>query len=284
MQPYLIALDLDGTLLKSDMTIGDKTKRILEHLHRQGHCITIATGRILQLAQTVPTDLGFPAHVVACNGAIVKHSQQGIIAAHTYTNTKRRLLEETLEHLNQTLEPTQPFGMYFHYYSEDTIYASALEHTAKKFSQISSQRPENERVKLVILSGEVLANSDANIYKYGIYNDGSYDFMEARRQLDSIAGLTTMFSAPNLLDIMVEGVSKWTGITELAAHLEIPRERIMVFGDNENDVEMLQEAGIGIAMGNARDDVKAVAKYVTDSNDCEGIYSFLKKHFRVQDQ
>mgnify|MGYP001350258792 CR=1 FL=1 len=279
MEPYLIALDLDGTLLRSDMTIGEKTKAILQKLHAKGHQITIATGRILKLAATVPTDLEMPAHVVACNGALVKHADHGIIAAHTYSDEQRQQLEQSLKQIELALQPTKPYGLYYHYYSEDTIYASALEHTAKKFAQVSSKRLESERVNLVILPAKSRAT---NVYKYGIYRDGSYDFDKARNMLDQIPGLSTMFSAPNLLDIMRDGVTKWTGILELATHLGIPESRIMVFGDNENDLEMLEKAGVSVAMGNAAAEIKAVAKHTTETNDQEGIYTFLQSYFEME--
>lgn len=281
MKPYLIALDLDGTLLMSDMTIGSRTRHLLHQLQQQGHAITIATGRILKLAANVPGDLGFPTHVIACNGAIVQHADGTCIAAHAYSASQRRALEDVLEHIEALLQPNQPWGLYYHYYSEDTIYASALVHTAQRFKAVSDQRAPEERVNIHIL-GTDANHQPPKVYKYGIYRDGSYDFKAARAALDQLEGFATMFSAPNLLDIMLEGVTKWSGIAELAQHLGIPGERIMVFGDNENDLEMLQKAGISVAMGNAEPEIKAVAKHVTDTNDQEGIYTFLSKYFHLE--
>lgn len=280
---YLIALDLDGTLLQSDMTIGSKTREILETLQREGHAISIATGRILKLAETVPIDLGFPAHVVACNGAIIKHAYKGIIGAHTFSPVQRSALESTLFSIERALQPTAPWGLYYHFYSEDTIYASALEHTAKKFQKVSQARLDGQGVNIQIIKDPrgPLNTKDVNVYKYGIYRDGTYDFTLARQMLDKIEGIETMFSAPNLLDIMLSGVSKWSGILELAGQLNIAPDHIMVFGDNENDLEMLANAGISVAMGNAAPAIQAQARHVALSNDEEGIYHFLSDFFKI---
>lgn len=283
MEPYLIALDLDGTLLKSDMTIGEDTRKCLETLYRKGHAIAIATGRILKLAASVPTDLGFPAHVIACNGALVVHAHQGVIEAHSYTAPQRQALETALKQIEALLKPRQPWGLYYHYYSQDTIYASALAHTAAKFKAVSDGRAPQEQVGIQVLSEVGPGQLEAvTVYKYGIYRDGSYDFDRARAILDQLPGLSTMFSAPNLLDIMLTGVSKWSGIESLARHLAIPNARIMVFGDNENDLEMLTRAGVSVAMGNAAPEIKAVAKHVTATNDMEGIYTFLTNFFSME--
>lgn len=269
-KPYLIALDLDGTLLKSDLTIGENTKQTLEALHAQGHAIVIATGRILKMAQTIPNQLGFGCHLVACNGAIVLDEHQQIIVQNTFDVTR-------FESLNETLKSE---GIYYHYYTEDTIYASAFLHTAKKFYDMALTYPPDSRLEVLIIDQEAPEKpSDQNVYKFGIFRDGTYDFDKVRADLDAVTGLETMFSAPNLLDIMLTGVSKWSGIHALAQKLGIPTERVMVFGDNENDIDMLTHAGIGVVMGNASPEIQEMGSHVTKSNDEEGIHAFLTTFF-----
>ncbi len=123
----IIALDLDGTLLLSDHTIGEKTKQKLHDLYKKGHHVTIATGRILQSATVIPEMLGFPCHLVACNGAVVFHREDQPIRSHTF---KPALIRELIGIMQEE-------GIYFHLYTEDTIYCNRIEHTAKAFANKS---------------------------------------------------------------------------------------------------------------------------------------------------
>ena len=85
-------------------------------------------------------------------------------------------------------------------------------------------------------------------------------------------------SEDQCVDIMTLGISKWGGLQRLARLLEIPDERIIAAGDYNNDIEMIQGAGIGVAVGNALDEVKAAADYVTKrDNDHDAIAEIVEK-------
>ena len=85
---------------------------------------------------------------------------------------------------------------------------------------------------------------------------------------------------PTFVDITAKGNTKQNGIDEFIKHFGFKLEETMAFGDGGNDIGMLRHAGIGIAMGNAKDDVKASADYVTDSVDEDGIFNAMK-HFGI---
>jgi Cof subfamily protein (haloacid dehalogenase superfamily) len=85
---------------------------------------------------------------------------------------------------------------------------------------------------------------------------------------------------PAFVDITAKGNTKQNGIDQFIKHFGFKLEETMAFGDGGNDIGMLRHAGIGIAMGNAKDDVKAVADYVTDTVDEDGIYKAMK-HFGI---
>jgi Cof subfamily protein (haloacid dehalogenase superfamily) len=265
----LIALDLDGTLLLSDHTIGAKTKNILHDLYLKGHHITIATGRILQSASVIPEMLGFPCHLVACNGAVVFHRENHPVISH---NFNYELVKEIIKIMLEE-------DIYFHLYTEDTIYCNRIEHTAKAFEK-SMTESEHSHVKgvFVIKDAQDLLDKKPNIYKFGIYQDGTYDFDKVRARFDALEGIETVFSNTNLLDLMIDGVSKWSGIDELATALSVTNDNVIVFGDNENDLQMIEGAGVGVVMGNAKDAIKAYANHVTTTNDEEGIYTFLTNY------
>ena len=87
-----------------------------------------------------------------------------------------------------------------------------------------------------------------------------------------------MRSSPNLVEIMQAGVSKESGIRTMLEYYGLTAKDALAFGDNYNDLEMLQFAGTSVAMGNAPDDVKKAASRVTESNEEDGIWAFLKEH------
>ena len=85
---------------------------------------------------------------------------------------------------------------------------------------------------------------------------------------------------PAFVDVTAKGNTKQRGIDEIIRHFGIRLEETMAFGDGGNDISMLRHAGIGVAMGNAKDNVKAIADYITDSVQKDGIVSALK-HFEI---
>ena len=89
--------------------------------------------------------------------------------------------------------------------------------------------------------------------------------------------LKIMRSSPILLEIMDKSVSKADGIKIMLNHFNLDRKQSIAFGDNYNDVDMLDFGGLGVAMNNAPEGVKKIANDVTDDNDHDGIYNFLTK-------
>jgi hydroxymethylpyrimidine pyrophosphatase-like HAD family hydrolase len=84
------------------------------------------------------------------------------------------------------------------------------------------------------------------------------------------------------LTIVPKGVSKWSGVLYLADHLEVKRTEIVSIGDGLDDMEMIAGSGLGVAMGNAEEEVRKVAKWVTRSNDQDGVAYMLREFFRKQ--
>ncbi len=88
--------------------------------------------------------------------------------------------------------------------------------------------------------------------------------------------LVTLYPGADFLEIMPGGINKGTGLEELASRTGTKLSEIMVIGDDLNDVEMFQKAGYSVAMGNSRDEVKALAKYVTSDNDHDGVANAIR--------
>lgn len=134
------------------------------------------------------------------------------------------------------------------------------------------------QTKVVIeddLKDSILNN---DILKFTIIEENNTSILPViKEELETIEGLKITSSWENNIEIMSEGVDKGQAIKMLCEHLNIGRSEIMAFGDNYNDIEMLEYAGLGVAMGNSNDDIKEIADYVTDTNEESGFANAIFK-------
>src|SRR5699024_558204 len=86
----------------------------------------------------------------------------------------------------------------------------------------------------------------------------------------------------NIIEIVKKGINKAVGLEKLAHYYHIPKDQIIAFGDEDNDLEMIDYAGVGVAMGNGIDELKNIAKYVTDTNENSGVGGFLEEYLHLQ--
>ncbi len=264
----LIAIDLDGTLLSPEMTISERTKNLIKRLQNDGYIVLIATGRIFSSATAVAKNLGLDMPLIACNGA------------ETYDSINDKYYKELFpeELSRKVIDICQEAGIYHHFYTEDTIYATELINTAKRFDQ-SKDNAQNKHVKAVKIVKDlntVIANNE--IYKFGIFQDGTYDFDTVRAKFDEHPDLDTVFSNVGLCDIMKKNISKWSAVKKLLEVYNISPAEAIAFGDSPNDCELIKNVAHGVAMANAHPKVKAVANDETLSNAEDGVYHYLKKY------
>ncbi|HCK0311243.1 TPA: HAD-IIB family hydrolase, partial [Listeria innocua] len=110
-----------------------------------------------------------------------------------------------------------------------------------------------------------------------VSEDDTSRLADVRQALNQANGIRVLSSHHNNLEILPANSDKKTAVEALGKYYGIPRERIITFGDGENDIGMLQYAGTGVAMANASDNVKAAANQLTDTNEADGVYKFLKE-------
>jgi Cof subfamily protein (haloacid dehalogenase superfamily) len=270
MDYKLIVSDMDGTLLNSVGKISDETESVLKELMAKGIHVAVATGRIFTSAKVYAKYLGITTPIIACNGAIVRNLSDNTTI---YENHISR------ENCINILDICKKYNLYFHFYTNDIFYTESLEYTSIKYSEWNKTLKEEEQIdiRLVEEPYDVIKNSNEEFYKFVIIDDDIKLLEQVRREIETIPTLECSKSWHNNLEIMNRGVSKGIAVARLAKSLGVKPEEVICFGDNENDISMLEFAGLGVAMGNAEDHVKASAKYVTDSNDHDGVANALKK-------
>src|SRR5699024_1999493 len=86
----------------------------------------------------------------------------------------------------------------------------------------------------------------------------------------------------NIVEIVKKGINKAVGLHKLAHYYHIPQEQIIAFGDGDNDLEMIDYAGVGVAMENGIDELKHIANYVTNTNEASGVAGFLEEYLQLE--
>lgn len=256
MSIKLIAMDLDGTLLNSDKLITPRTMRAVHEAARRGVSVTIATGRMFGSAEFFGRMIRANVPLICCNGGLVQGmgAEQPVFVRKLPEPVVRRFLLMCHEK-----------GWYVQWYVGNEILAE--EYRPEFFYAYRTVKDFTVREV-----GENFLDYTEDVIQCVVRSlDGSVDEIvkSIRREFaDSIfPQQQTGFSA----DLTPPGVHKGVGLEALAKHLGVRREEVMACGDSDNDLEMLRWAGIGVVPANARPEAKALADYLADSNDEDGI-------------
>ncbi len=268
MSYKLIVTDMDGTLLNSKSNVSERTKRALQGLHKKGVHIAIATGRIYTTAKIYGEQLGIVTPIICSNGAIVKNLKDDKII---FSQPLKK------EDAIKIIDICKENNMYFYFYSHDTIYSESEERRLLYFSEWGKTLNEKDQIKIEIISDSKKIIENDTIYKFGVQHDDMVKLESITNIIKSNLDVETHKSWLDLVDVMDRGVSKGKAVERLANSLGVKREEIITIGDNENDLSMLEYAGLGVAMGNAIDKVKDMADYITDTNDNDGVAKVIEK-------
>lgn len=261
----LIALDMDGTLLRRDKTISPRTKAVLKALQDKDLKLVIETGRcpcgVMRYADTIGLDLD-RTYAVCYNGSGVFTLGDGKeLSAVTKPG---RILKEIAE-------LAHAHGAYIHAYSQDRALLvenhnpysqKEIEHSLSPFVEVDfAEIPDDEPIYKVIAVGEaekldaVRAACPEHLKEhFAVMRTDSYF-------LEFIAGRST----------------KGSGLLQLCDILKLKPEQAIAIGDAENDEQMVKLAGLGVAMGNATAELKAIAAVETLSCDEDGVAVFLER-------
>ena len=263
----LIAMDLDDTLLRDDLTISDYTVSVLQALMQKGILTVLASGRsprsVHSYAQRIGSDKT-ESYILCNNGTQIFTSdmKQEILS--------RCLDTELALEIYDYIESQQ---LSCHLYLDDTIYI--VKHTA-----FSERDAHLTKMKMVIPDDyrEILRTK--SVYKLLIPAEPEIIAaveLEFRKRFGTRAVMFT--SKPYFLEIIPLHTGKGEFLVELAWLLAIKNEAVMAFGDSMNDESMIRLAGRGIAMKNGLQTIKDIAYAVTDyTNNEDGVARFLEKH------
>jgi HAD superfamily hydrolase (TIGR01484 family) len=237
----LVALDMDGTLLNEEKEISAENRKAIFAALEAGVTVMVSTGRGVQSVSPYIEELGLQTPIVAVNGSEVWKSPG-------------ELLQRVLLPVEQVKE------MHRIALELDTWYwAYAVEGIFNK-------------------EGWTDSPDDIRWLKFGYYTEDEAKLARIRQTLESWGTLEITNSHPCNLELNPKGISKASGVRAVCGMLGITMDEVIAMGDSLNDLSMIREAGLGVAMGNAQDGVKAAADLVTVTNDEHGVAKVIREY------
>ena len=254
-KPRLVAIDLDGTLLTSSKEVSERSERAIRALYEQGVKVVLCTGRPPRFTKHVAEGLGISDLVIMHHGAIVYDFVADEMRFHT------ELTKETALDVIQTMREQHDGVMV----GLETTYGWFLDSALYRL-----RRPDPAPTGV----GAVETFMQDYVTKLLFRHEA----MDAPAFSQSLNGFDVhcTWSSPELLEVIAPNVNKREALKQVAAKRGLAAADVAVFGDENNDLEMLAWAGCGIAMGNASAEAKEVADRVTDTNDEDGVAKVLE--------
>jgi Cof subfamily protein (haloacid dehalogenase superfamily) len=265
-----VFLDMDGTLLKSDHSVSEATSQTIRALTTKGIPVILVSARPLNAVLPTFHEIGIPEDypIITLNGSYIVEQEQPIFQAMIDLHTVVGVADQV-----------RPFKATIAYYLQREWYAEVndawTEHEQKIMDVKIKIGPLAELVKdwaareiapnKMMVMSEPPAIAEIQQHLRAIY-DGQLNIYPSK---------------PTYLEVMDSRGSKSNAVKFVSSRLKLDPSEIIAMGDNYNDIEMIKFAGMGVAMGNAPDDIKAIADYVTDTNNNDGVRLALEKFFNL---
>ena len=254
----LIAADLDRTLLRNDGTVSDFTKETIRKCIDAGVGFTFATGRMYCSALPIARRLELELPLITYQGALLKCLNGDVMHA-------LHLSDEIAGELEEILRKS---GMHYNIYSDEKLYFSTFAEDVMNYARHIGVEP------LAAPKGL----GDIQVTQYGVFDEPER-INDLKQLIDQRFGqmVHTVTSGGRFLEICHPMAQKSYGLAQLAEHLGIRQDEIIAIGDNNNDLDMLRYAGLGVAVDNAVPAAKEAADRLTASNNDDGVARLIQE-------
>jgi Cof subfamily protein (haloacid dehalogenase superfamily) len=268
----LVVTDLDGTFLNDSRMITGRNLDAVRELARNNIAFSFCTGRPVAMTKAFIKQADIRIPVIGCNGALIYDPENNS------TLFSRVFPAELFSVLT---EYCLSCGFDYLAYTADTVYYSAGSRRIDVFRKYNQHAQRAGCIPAVLkLTGSADSILHEKVTKILVTELHGTDLEKMAAFLSGIRGVVCAPSMTGVLDIMPEGVSKGSGVRCLADHLGIHMDNVCVFGDNTNDVSMMQCAGTPVCMANGTEDARKAASFVTgktnnESGFAEWIFRYL---------
>ena len=287
----LVVIDLDGTMLNSYGVVTNETKEVIKKVEKQGVEVVVASGRPIDSIKEIAKEIESKNYFIAGNGAIIYDIKNDEII-YEKTLSKEKVLE--------IIKICEDNSISYNIYTENEILATSLKYNVLYYHKENLKKEESKKTKINLVKNmyEYIQNKeDVKFLKITICDESKAVFNSIIRKIKEIKEIEVLeishMSRKTIkqgteefeisyyyTEISAGDVDKWNAIEFLMEKLKIKREEIMTIGDNLNDRKMIENAGLGVAMGQSTPAILELADEVTSSNDEEGISKILQKYYR----
>jgi Cof subfamily protein (haloacid dehalogenase superfamily) len=262
----ILAIDLDDTLLRSDLSISFRTRNTIKRAEAAGVVVVLASGRIPAAMERFARLLGLhkrPGFLICNNGTMIQESHTGNLIADIQLPPATALTVYDLAAAE---------GFSVQIYEDDILYISQ----ANEFADYDQKLTGLRQVVVENFRGMV----EAGCHKLLIPGDPMI-----LRPLESLlrtyigADATIFTSKPYFLEILPPHTDKGTALAVVAEKLQVPREAVLAIGDSMNDEAMIRWAGVGVAMVNGDDRIKDIAEFISEkNNNDDGVAEIIERY------
>lgn len=261
MKYKLMAVDIDGTLLNSKGVMTEKTIAAIKAAVEKGLIFTIASGRPVQGIEYLNDMLGIDVPFITYNGAMVVMGK-----------SKEILYEKNLsaEDALFAIRLGQQFHTTIIVWCQNQLYVNEMNDRTEQYKEITGGDP--------ILLGDIEALAKRGITKV-LWYDEEKNIEKYQSIIGKSVGNNTNFhiSRPIFLEFVDKEASKAIAMEKLGEYYQIDRNEMIAVGDSFNDLSMIKYAGLGVAMGNAKQQIKEQADFVTLTNDEDGVAAVIER-------
>ena len=285
----LIAMDIDGTLLNSYGEVSLKNKEAIELALKKNIEVVLTSGRMPIAILPIANEIKADKYIISGNGATIYDVQNDKIIYNSYL-TKKKVLE--------IIDICEKNSMFYNVYINDVILTKSLSYNILFYHNENKRNPEDKKIKINIVDDiykYVEEYGKEDFLKVTICDNDKFVFRSIMNKMKNIKNVDVLEVAHMSRKIIRHGseeheiayyyteitnknVNKWTALKELLQLLGIKKEELITIGDNVNDKEMIENAGLGIVTGNASPEMKKIADETVASNNEDGVAEAILKH------
>lgn len=285
----LIAIDLDGTLLNSYGEVSEENKKVIQKALQKDIEIVIASGRPLASAKSYANEIGAKNYVICGNGSILYDLNQEKIV---YDQSIER--QKALE----IIKICEDNSIFFNIYTDSLTVCKSINYNISFYNNENKKVTEDKKTNIKIVDDiykYVEENKNIQVLKITVCDESKVIFDRIIKKLKEVKNvdiLELQHMAKKYIqfgteekkveyyytEITSKNVNKWRAIQRLTEILGIEEKQIMAIGDNMNDKDMIENAGMGIIMGNSAPYMKEFADNIVSDNNNNGVAEAIEKY------
>ena len=289
----LVAIDLDGTLLNSQGEVSLENKEAIKKAIQKGSMIVLASGRMPSSVRNIATELGADQYTICGNGTLIYDLQKDEILYDAFMDKEKVL---------QIIKICEENSIYYNIYTDVNILAKSLNYNVLYYERENSKKPVEKRTNINLVENVkkyIEETKEIHILKMTVCDSDKVIFTSILRKLKLIPDIEVLevehMSRKSIksgteeipieyyyTEISNKNINKWTAIQILMQKLQLKTEEIMAIGDNINDKEMVEQAGLGVAMGNSMLAANHIGDVFVKDNNENGVAEAINCYINEQ--